>query len=93
MFSASPVVHHVNGVQNYRAVFSLIALTGNYDIEGGNRTLAGPFSPANEFGKVKRYDGEEAIGEKDFPVWYDLPAMRPSASVWRTPSWKETRIR
>lgn len=72
MFSASPIVHHINGVQNYRAVFSLIALTGNYDVEGGNRTQPGPFSPANEFGKVRRYDGEEAIGQKDFPVWFDL---------------------
>ncbi len=72
MFSASPVVHHINGVQNYRAVFSLIALTGNYDVEGGNRTQPGPFSPANEFGQVRRYDKEEAIGQKEFPVWFDL---------------------
>ena len=21
---------------------------------------------------MKRYDGEEAIGEKDFPIWFDL---------------------
>ena len=34
--SASPVVHHTNGVQNYRAVFCLAGLTGNYDIKGGN---------------------------------------------------------
>ena len=73
MFSASPVVHHINGVQNYRAVFSLIALTGNYDIEGGNRTQPGPFSPANEFGRVRRFDGERAIGQKEFPAWFDLP--------------------
>lgn len=72
MFSASPVVHHINGVQNYRAVFSLIALTGNYDVEGGNRTQPGPCSPANEFGQIRRYDGEEAIGQKEFPVWFDL---------------------
>lgn len=72
MFSASPIVHHINGVQNYRAVFSLIAITGNYDVEGGNRTQPGPCSPANEFGKVKRYDKEEAIGQKEFPVWFDL---------------------
>lgn len=75
MFSASPVVHHINGVQNYRAVFSLIALTGNYDVPGGNRTSPGPSSPANEFGKVKRYDQEEAIGQKEFPVWFDLPCQ------------------
>ena len=72
MFSASPIVHHINGVQNYRAVFSLIAITGNYDVEGGNRTQPGPSSLANEFGRVRRFDGIEAIGQKDFPVWFDL---------------------
>ena len=30
-------------------------------------------APVNEFGKVKRYDGEEAIGQKDFPAWFALP--------------------
>ena len=30
------MVHHTNGVQNYRAVFCLIGLTGNIDIHGGN---------------------------------------------------------
>ena len=72
MFSASPVVHNINGVQNYRAVFMLSALTGNYDVEGGNRSQPGPFSPANEFHKVRRLDTEEAIGQQDFPVWFDL---------------------
>ena len=72
MFSASPIVHHINGVQNYRAVFSLIAITGNYDVEGGNRTQPGPSSLANEFGRVRRFDGIEAIGHKEFPVWFDL---------------------
>ena len=54
MFSASPVVHHLNGVQNYRAVFSLIAITGNYDVKGGNRQRPVPSCPVNEFGKVRR---------------------------------------
>ena len=35
-YSASSVVHHTNGVQNYRAIFMLAALTGNYDRIGGN---------------------------------------------------------
>ena len=30
-------------------------------------------APVNEFGKVKRYNGEEAIGQKDFPAWFALP--------------------
>lgn len=73
MFSASPVVHNINGMQNYRAVMCLIALTGNYDIPGGNPSRPGPVSPCNEYGKVKRLDTIEAIGEKDFPAWFDLP--------------------
>lgn len=73
MFSAAAVVHHVNGVQNYRAVSALIAITGNLDIEGGNRIMPGPAVPLNEFGKVKRRTDIEAIGERDFPVWFDLP--------------------
>lgn len=72
LFSASPIVHHTNGVQNYRAVFSLPAITGNYDVEGGNCPMAGITSPCNEFGKVRRYEKEEAIGQRDFPVWFDL---------------------
>ena len=72
-FSASPVVHNINGMQNYRAAMCLIALTGYYDIPGGNPSRPGPVSPCNEYGKVKRLDTIEAIGEKDFPAWFDFP--------------------
>ncbi len=34
--SAAPIVHHQNGFQNYRAMMSLSAITGNYDRIGGN---------------------------------------------------------
>lgn len=72
-FSASPVVHNINGVQNYRAVDCLVGLTGNYDIQGGNAVRPVPVSPCNEFEKIKRLDTVEALGEKDFPAWFDLP--------------------
>jgi len=36
MVSASPTVHHTNGLQNHRALTALIGLTGNFDCEGGN---------------------------------------------------------
>ena len=71
MFSASPVVHNINGVQNYRAVEALIAITGNYDIEGGNRVRAAAAAPLNEFGKVIRKKEPEAIGQREFPAWFD----------------------
>lgn len=36
MVSASPTVHHTNGVQNHRAITALVGLTGNFDQKGGN---------------------------------------------------------
>ncbi|MBR4575355.1 MAG: molybdopterin-dependent oxidoreductase [Lachnospiraceae bacterium] len=32
---ASPLVHHTNGMQTYRAIMTLAAITGNYDRKGG----------------------------------------------------------
>ncbi|MGO5052540.1 molybdopterin-containing oxidoreductase family protein [Lachnospiraceae bacterium LCP25S3_G4] len=80
MFSAAPVVHNINGVQNYRAVFSLIALTGNYDIEGGNRVQATPVAPQNGVRKVQRLHTIQAIGEQEFPVWFDLSCEEAQCS-------------
>ena len=34
--SSQSVVHHTNGVQNYRAAMMLVGLTGNFDVPGGN---------------------------------------------------------
>ncbi|MGW8192685.1 MAG: molybdopterin-containing oxidoreductase family protein [Desulforhopalus sp.] len=39
MTSASPTVHHTNGVQNHRAIICLSGLTGNYDAPGGNHVV------------------------------------------------------
>ena len=80
-FSAAPVVHHTNGVQNYRAVFCLIALTGNLDIAGGNRM--NPPSLVHQPGGFPTREREftcasklselpERIGSRRFPVWTRL---------------------
>jgi anaerobic selenocysteine-containing dehydrogenase len=80
MPSASPVVHHTNGVQNYRAVFCLAGLTGNYDIKGGN--FAKPLSLAHVNGKkpTREYEFAQSrpwsdmaprIGADRFPAWID----------------------
>ena len=37
--SASSTVHHTNGVQNHRAILSLVGLTGNFDRKGGNQVI------------------------------------------------------
>ena len=80
MPSASPVVHHTNGVQNYRAVFSLVGLTGNYDVKGGNFVrppslihISGRF-PTREHEFVQSKPWNEMaprIGADRFPVWID----------------------
>jgi anaerobic selenocysteine-containing dehydrogenase len=81
MPSASPVVHHTNGVQNYRAVFALVGLTGNYDIAGGNFVVPPSFIhtpgliPTREDEFVQfRHWGEMAprIGEGRFPIWAEI---------------------
>lgn len=81
MPSASPVVHHTNGVQNYRAVFALAGLTGNYDVCGGNFVqpmsflyINGGFvTRADEFAHPKTW-GElpPRVGQDKFPVWCEL---------------------
>ena len=79
--SAAPVVHHTNGVQNYRAVFCLIALTGNIDIAGGNRFnrpslvhMPGgfPTREAEFTGAGRLADMPPRIGAARFPVWTRL---------------------
>jgi anaerobic selenocysteine-containing dehydrogenase len=81
MPSASPVVHHTNGVQNYRAVFSLIGLTGNYDIKGGNFVTPISFghtpgrfpSRCHEFMQSRPWNEmAPRIGADRFPVWIDV---------------------
>jgi anaerobic selenocysteine-containing dehydrogenase len=81
MPSASPVVHHTNGVQNYRAVFALVGLTGNYDIAGGNVLVPPSFIhipgliPTREHEFIQCRPWSEMpprIGADRFPVWGDI---------------------
>ena len=82
MFSAAPVVHNANGVQNSRAVFSLIGLTGNYDVVGGNRPApfswleiggAGFTTRQHEFEVCRSWDDlPPRVGAGRFPVWAEL---------------------
>ena len=79
--SASAVVHHTNGIQNYRAVFCLAGLTGNYDIKGGNRYSPHSFIhiagliPTREQEFIQPRPWEEMpprIGSDRFPVWPEV---------------------
>lgn len=81
MPSAPPVVHHTNGVQNYRAAFLLLALTGNYDVKGGNLSKPASFlyqsgnfvTREEEFETPRAYsEMPPRIGAKQFPVWMEV---------------------
>ncbi|MCF7935536.1 MAG: molybdopterin-dependent oxidoreductase [Synergistales bacterium] len=80
LYEASPEVsiymgvgleHHVNGVNNIRAIAALPALCGALDRKGGNRLLAGP-----PLRNLTLYDEKPLthlgpIGADRFPVLYD----------------------
>ena len=82
MFSAAPVVHHANGVQNARAVYALIGLTGNFDVAGGNKPApfswleiggAGFVTRQHEFELPRSWDDlPPRVGAGRFPVWAEL---------------------
>ena len=91
MFSASPVVHHTNGVQNYRAVFMLSGLTGNYDVKGGNFVQPMSFihMPGRFYSREAEFENRSArakmapaIGSGNFPVWNKLV---PEAQIMYLP--------
>ncbi|MDR3567767.1 MAG: molybdopterin-dependent oxidoreductase [Syntrophobacteraceae bacterium] len=76
--SASPTVHHTNGVQNHRALTALIGLTGNFDVQGGNLVrppgylyVPGPPTTREHEYEQSRPWSEMAprIGVERFPVW------------------------
>jgi anaerobic selenocysteine-containing dehydrogenase len=78
MSGASPTVHHTNGVQNHRALISLIGLTGNFDREGGNYVAPQSyFHAANglitrdaEFEQVRpQEEMPPRLGSEKYPIW------------------------
>lgn len=76
-YSASALVHHINGFNAHRAVLCLAALTGNFDRAGGNypepasflRQSAGFKTRDEEFRTCREPDGPARIGAGRFPLW------------------------
>lgn len=76
-FSASALVHHINGFNTHRAILCLSALTGNFDRAGGNYPIppsyvhkpAGFRSREEEFRSDRYPGGAERIGAERFPLW------------------------
>lgn len=81
--SSAPLGHHRNGMQNYRAIMSLLIITGNLDRKGGQRPQVHSFMEADHgYSSVSReeefmeerfpHEGKPAVGAKRFPLWYNL---------------------
>lgn len=80
--SASPLTHHINGFQNYRAIICLNALTGNFDRAGGQLLMeatfydqiAGYHMHEHEY-YLERQPKEKKkymIGAQRFPLWAEM---------------------
>ena len=80
--SASPIVHHHNGMQNYRAIMSIQVLTGCIDCKGGQPVA--PFTFSERGAGFVSHEGEfmeetfkndnryPVVGAEKFPLWYAL---------------------
>ena len=78
--SSAPIGHHANGMQSYRAIMALLAITGNYDRPGGQ--LPAPhtymempcgFETREEEFMNGRFPAgaPAAVGAERFPLWYE----------------------
>lgn len=76
--SSAPLCHHRNGLQNYRSVLSLLAITGNFDREGGQILTPHSFMhvpcgfPTKEeeyMYEIRPKDVKEPVGAERFPLW------------------------
>lgn len=90
-FSASAIVHHINGFQTHRAILCLSALTGNYDRPGGNGPGAfslfhRPISFPTKEGAYQAYNrpsGVPRVGEDRFPLWSQFSADTQAMDLLR----------
>lgn len=79
--NSAPIPHHKNGVQNYRAIMALSAITGNYDRSGGQRPVkhtfthqvSGFLTREDDFADgTEPKDARPAVGAERFPLWYHM---------------------
>ncbi|MCD8221737.1 MAG: molybdopterin-dependent oxidoreductase [Clostridiales bacterium] len=79
--SSAPLGHHANGMQNYRAIMALSAITGNYDRKGGQTPA--PFTYTHQSSgyhtwehkfvrEARKSSMAAAVGAQRFPLWNEL---------------------
>lgn len=78
--SNAPLSHHRNGFQNYRAIMSLSAITGNFDRPGGNI----PTSYSRE--ELNR----NTLADDEFIESVRPQNVKPKIGAFRFPLWSET---
>ncbi len=90
--SSAPLAHHKNGMQNYRAIMALSAITGNYDRKGGQLPVwhtyihqaSGFLTKEEEFiSQVKPVGGRKPVGAERFPLWYELEGEAQATDLTR----------
>ena len=77
--TGAALVHHMNGMQTYRAIMALSALTGNFDRPGGNiptfmtyaHSMGGFQTLEPEFAEELRPD-LLPVGCAEYPIWHDV---------------------
>lgn len=79
--SSAPLPHHKNGLQNIRAIHSLLAITGNIDRKGGQlpgyhtftHQVSGFLTKEEEFMNATEPEHKKpAVGEERFPLWFHM---------------------
>ena len=90
--SSAPLAHHRNGMQNYRAIMALSAITGNYDRVGGQQPAdhtyihqcSGFLTREKEFLEAVRPAGaKKPVGAERFPLWYALEGEAQATDMAR----------
>lgn len=90
--SSAPIGHHRNGLQAYRAIMALTALTGSYDRPGGQlptphtyMEMPCGFETREEEFMCGRFpqDAPPAVGAERFPLWYHLRQEAQSMDLSR----------
>lgn len=77
--TSAPIPHHKNGLQNYRAIMALAALTGNFDRAGGQvpahhtftHQISGYTTKEEEWmDATEPKDAKAPVGAERFPLWF-----------------------